>query len=62
MEKLYRPLGKTGFIISPVIYGGIVSMKDGQKNSDEYVNWAIEHGIKIHRCPRKIRKFFTSIS
>lgn len=45
MEKLYRPLGNTGFNISPVVYGGIVSMKENQKDSDDYVKWAIEHGI-----------------
>ena len=45
MEKLYRPLGKTGYNISPVVYGGIVSMKSGQENSDDYVKWAIEKGI-----------------
>ena len=45
MEKLYRPLGKTGFNISPVVYGGIVSMKVGQENSDENVKWAIDQGI-----------------
>lgn len=43
MEK--RKLGNTGYEISPVIYGGIVSMKDGQASSDQYVAWAIEHGI-----------------
>ena len=45
MKKLYRPLGKTGFNISPVIYGGIVSMRVGQENSDNYVKWAIDHEI-----------------
>lgn len=40
-----RKLGNTGYEISPVIYGGIVSMNDGQANSDQYVSWAIEHGI-----------------
>ncbi|MDF2685031.1 MAG: Aldo/keto reductase, partial [Clostridia bacterium] len=36
---------KTGFNISPVVYGGIVSMSDGQKNSDDYVSYAYDKGI-----------------
>lgn len=40
-----RKLGKTGYEISPVVYGGIVSMDDGQEASDRYVEYAIEHGI-----------------
>jgi hypothetical protein len=43
MEK--RILGKTGLEISAVTYGGIVSMKDGQEQSDRYVAYAIEKGI-----------------
>ena len=42
---LYRKLGKTGFDISAVSYGGIVSMEDGQTASDRYVSWAIEQGV-----------------
>lgn len=47
-------LGKTGYDVSAVCYGGIVSSAnysgyssagDGQKESDYYVSWAIEHGI-----------------
>jgi aryl-alcohol dehydrogenase-like predicted oxidoreductase len=38
-------LGNTGYEVSPVAYGGIVSMKDGQANSDRYVSWAIDRGI-----------------
>ena len=41
----YRRFGKTGFDISAVSYGGIVSMDDGQSNSDRYVSWAIDQGI-----------------
>jgi aryl-alcohol dehydrogenase-like predicted oxidoreductase len=41
----YRILGKTGLSVSRVIYGGIVSMLDGQDLSDQYVAWAIDHGI-----------------
>ncbi len=38
-------LGKTGFEVSKIIYGGIVSMDDGQDNSDKYVEYAINKGI-----------------
>ena len=40
-----RKFGNTGFDITPVVYGGIVSMEDGQDASDKYVSWAIDHGI-----------------
>ncbi len=38
-------LGKTGMEISRVFYGGVVSMDDGQKCSDEYVEYAIKKGV-----------------
>ncbi|MCR5004657.1 MAG: aldo/keto reductase [Clostridiales bacterium] len=50
----YQVLGKTGFKISSVFYGGVVSSKhfdkavmpgDGQAHSDAFVGWAIDHGI-----------------
>ncbi len=41
-----RILGKTGFEVAPVSYGGIVSKNDGQENSDRYVAWAVERGIR----------------
>ena len=41
----YRKFGKTGFDISAVSYGGIVSMDDGQTASDRYVAWAIDQGV-----------------
>jgi aryl-alcohol dehydrogenase-like predicted oxidoreductase len=41
----YRRFGKTGFDISAVAYGGIVSMEDGQSASDRYVAWAIDQGV-----------------
>ena len=41
----YRKFGRTGFDISAVSYGGIVSMDDGQPASDRYVAWAIERGV-----------------
>ena len=44
-DMKYRKLGKTGFEISAVAYGGIVSMNDGQEASDRYVSWAIDRGI-----------------
>lgn len=40
-----KMLGKTQMPVSPVIYGGIISMNDGQEKSDRYVSWAIENGI-----------------
>lgn len=40
-----RKFGNTGFEITPVVYGGIVSMRDGQDASDQYVSWAIDRGI-----------------
>lgn len=40
-----RKFGNTGFNVSPVTYGGIVSMQDGQNASDKYVSWAIDCGI-----------------
>ena len=42
---LKHTLGKTGYQVFPVAYGGIVSMKDGQTPSDGYVSWAIDHGV-----------------
>jgi len=41
----YRKFGRTGFDISAVSYGGIVSMDDGQSASDRYVAWAIDRGV-----------------
>lgn len=41
----YRKFGRTGFEISAVSYGGIVSMDDGQAASDRYVAWAIDQGV-----------------
>ena len=50
----YHQLGKTGFTVSAVAYGGIVSASqygettfpgDGQRASDSYVALAIEQGI-----------------
>lgn len=52
MEK--RGLGKTGFEISAVSYGGIISAShysqfsfegDGQKASDYFVSWAVDQGV-----------------
>lgn len=40
-----RKLGRTGFEIAPVVYGGIVSRQDGQEASDKYAAWAIDRGI-----------------
>ncbi len=41
-----HPLGtKTGYTVSAVAYGGIVSQRDGQDNSDRYVAWAVDRGV-----------------
>lgn len=40
-----KRLGKTNLEVSQIIYGGIVSMDDGQEKSDQYVAWAREQGI-----------------
>lgn len=45
MIKMKRQLGNTGYQVFPVVYGGIVSMLDGQSPSDRYVSWAIERGV-----------------
>jgi len=42
---MYRSFGRTGFDISAVSYGGIVSMEDGQAASDRYVSWAVDQGV-----------------
>ncbi len=50
----YRTLGKTGYEVSAVVYGGIVSSvmlddrimePEGQAASDRYVAWAIDQGV-----------------
>jgi len=43
MEK--RALGKTGYSVSPVVFGGIINMNETQADSDRYVAFAIERGI-----------------
>ena len=43
MQK--RALGNTEYQVSTVVYGGIVSMNDGQEASDRYVAWAMERGV-----------------
>ena len=45
VTNLKRELGKTGFKVFPVGYGGMVSRRDGQEASDNCVSWAIDHGI-----------------
>ncbi|MCR5263494.1 MAG: aldo/keto reductase [Clostridiales bacterium] len=41
----YTEFGKTGYNISAVTYGGVISMQDGQEASYRYVPWAIENGV-----------------
>ena len=40
-----RILGKTGYSVSSIAYGGIISASELQKSSDHYVSWAVEQGI-----------------
>ena len=44
-KTIKRKLGKTGFEVFPVIYGGIISMRDGQDASNNYVAWARDRDI-----------------
>ncbi len=44
-RTIKRKLGKTGYEVFPVVYGGIISMRDGQDASDNYVAWARDRGI-----------------
>ena len=44
-ETIKRKLGNTGFEVFPVVYGGIVSMSDGQNASDNYVAWSRDRGV-----------------
>ena len=44
-RTIKRELGKTGFEVFPVVYGGIISMQDGQSASNNYVSWARDRGI-----------------
>lgn len=44
-RSVKRKLGKTGFDVFPVIYGGIISMRDGQDASNNYVAWSRDRGI-----------------
>ena len=43
MKKV--PFGKPGYLVSPVVYAGIVSMKEDQADSDGYVSKAIQAGV-----------------
>lgn len=45
VPKIKRTLGKTGFNVFPVIYGGIISSRDGQAASNNYVAWALDRGV-----------------
>jgi len=43
MEK--RLLGKTGYMVSPVVFGGIVNMNETQEDAGRYVSYAVERGV-----------------
>ena len=38
-------LGKTGYEVSRLVYGGIISTSETQADSDRYVAWAIDKGV-----------------
>ena len=41
----YNIFGRTSYNISDVVYGGVISMNDGQEASDRYVPWAVDKGV-----------------
>ena len=41
----YTSLGSTGYTVSAVAYGGVISMRDSQEDSYRYVPWAVENGV-----------------
>ena len=43
MQK--RPLGRTGYQITPVTFGGIIVMNETPQDAARYVSCAIDHGI-----------------
>lgn len=43
MEK--RPLGNTGYLVSPVVFGGIINMNESQKDADRFVSEAVDRGV-----------------
>jgi aryl-alcohol dehydrogenase-like predicted oxidoreductase len=44
-KSIRRKLGKTGYEVFPVAYGGIISRIDGQAASNNYVAWALDRGV-----------------
>ncbi|MEG0767345.1 MAG: aldo/keto reductase [Clostridia bacterium] len=40
-----RTLGRTGYQVSPVVFGGIVNMDETQADADRFVAYAIERGV-----------------
>jgi len=44
-KNIKRKLGKTGYEVFPVVYGGIISSRDGQAASNNYVAWALDRGV-----------------
>ncbi|MCL2059256.1 MAG: aldo/keto reductase [Oscillospiraceae bacterium] len=43
MEK--RMLGKTGFTIAPVMFGGLVNTNESQDDADRFVSYAVGRGV-----------------
>ncbi len=38
-------LGNTGYSVSPVVFGGIINMKESQSESDRFVSYAVDRGV-----------------
>ena len=43
MEK--RKLGNTGYLVSPVVFGGIINMNETQADADRFVSATVDYGI-----------------
>jgi aryl-alcohol dehydrogenase-like predicted oxidoreductase len=43
MER--RKLGKTGFYIAPVVFGGIINTDETQEDANRFVSYTIERGV-----------------
>ena len=45
MDK--RMLGKTGYMISPVVFGGIINTNETQEDANRYVAYAVDRGVNF---------------
>ena len=53
MEK--KRLGRTGMMISPIVYGGIIHMGETQETANRYVSYAVDCGVNYF----DVRHLFT---